>query len=74
MIAGDHEPPDARLRQSHKDARLIVDHGRDLGATVNLSLVVRAAFAEGEEAGLGDLDNSAIAEVVRRRAGIGRIS
>ncbi len=74
MIAGDHEPPDARLRQSHKDARLIVDHGRDLGATVDLSLVVRAAFAEGEEAGLGDLDNSAIAEVVRRRAGIGRIS
>jgi hypothetical protein len=35
--------------------------------------VVRTALAEGESTGLGDLDNSAIAEVVRRRAGIGRV-
>lgn len=73
IIAGDHDPPSARLRQSHKDARLIVEHGRALGARVDLMEVVRSALAEGEASGLADLDNSAVAEVVRRRAGIGRV-
>lgn len=73
MIAADHEPPFARLRQSHKDARLIVEHGEALGATMDLARVVREAFAEGEAEGLADLDNSAVSEVVRRRAGIGRL-
>jgi 3-hydroxyisobutyrate dehydrogenase-like beta-hydroxyacid dehydrogenase len=73
MVAGDHEHPHARLRQSLKDARLIVEHGRELGATMDLAEVVRAALAEGEETGLADLDNSAVAEVVRRRAGIRRV-
>jgi 3-hydroxyisobutyrate dehydrogenase-like beta-hydroxyacid dehydrogenase len=74
MVAGDHEHPFARLRQSHKDARLIVEHGRRLGATMDLADVARSALAEGEEAGLADLDNSSVAEVVRRRAGIGRVT
>jgi 3-hydroxyisobutyrate dehydrogenase-like beta-hydroxyacid dehydrogenase len=74
MVTGYHEEPFARLRQSHKDARLIVEHGLELGATMDLALVARAALAEGEENGLADLDNSSVAEVVRRRAGIGRIS
>jgi 3-hydroxyisobutyrate dehydrogenase-like beta-hydroxyacid dehydrogenase len=73
IVAGDHEPPHARLRQSHKDSRLIVEHGEELGATMDLVRVVRDALAEGEETGLADLDNSAVAEVVRRRAGIGRV-
>ena len=73
IVAGDHENPGARLRQSHKDARLIVEHGEDLGATMDLARVARAALAEAEETGLADLDNSAVAEVVRRRAGIGRV-
>jgi 2-hydroxy-3-oxopropionate reductase len=73
IIAGDHEPPSARLRQSHKDARLIVEHGEAMGASLDLIRVVEAALAEGEENGLADLDNSAVAEVVRRRAGIGRV-
>jgi 3-hydroxyisobutyrate dehydrogenase-like beta-hydroxyacid dehydrogenase len=73
IVAGDHEPPYARLRQSHKDSRLIVEHGEELGATMDLVRVVRDALAEGEETGLADLDNSAVAEVVRRRAGIGRV-
>jgi 2-hydroxy-3-oxopropionate reductase len=73
IVAGDHEPPYARLRQSHKDSRLIVEHGEELGATMDLARVVRDALAEGEETGLADLDNSAVAEVVRRRAGIGRV-
>jgi 3-hydroxyisobutyrate dehydrogenase-like beta-hydroxyacid dehydrogenase len=73
IVAGDHLPPYARLRQSHKDARLIVEHGEELGATMDLARVVRDALAEGEANGLADLDNSAVAEVVRRRAGIGRV-
>ena len=73
IVAGEHDPPYARLRQSHKDARLIVEHGVELGATMDLALVARDALAEGEASGLADLDNSAVAEVVRRRAGIGRV-
>jgi len=73
MARGDHEHPYARLRQSHKDARLIVEHGTELGATMDLARVALEALAEGEETGLADLDNSSVAEVVRRRAGIGRV-
>ncbi len=72
IIAGDHDPPSSRLRQSHKDARLILEHGQELGAPLDLMEVVEAALTEGEDNGLADLDNSAVAEVVRRRAGIGR--
>jgi 3-hydroxyisobutyrate dehydrogenase-like beta-hydroxyacid dehydrogenase len=73
MISGDHEPPFARLRQSSKDARLIVEQARALGAPVDLVDVVAAELSEGEAGGIGDLDNSSIIEVVRRRAGIGRV-
>ena len=73
MIAGDHESPASRLRQGSKDARLIVEHGRSVGAPTDLVEVVAAALAEGEGSGLADYDNSAIVEVVRRRAGIGRV-
>jgi 3-hydroxyisobutyrate dehydrogenase-like beta-hydroxyacid dehydrogenase len=73
IIAGDHYPPSARVRQSHKDARLITEHAQALGAPTALVDVVRAALEEAEASGLADADNSAVAEVVRRRAGIGRI-
>lgn len=73
MIYGDHEKPFSRIRQSHKDSRLIVEHGLGRGAPMDLVSVVRDALAEGESAGLGDLDNSAVVEVIRRRAGIGRV-
>lgn len=73
MITGDHYEPFARLRQSSKDARLIVEQGYELEAPVALAEVVAAALAEGEATGLADLDNGAIIEVVRRRAGIGKV-
>jgi 3-hydroxyisobutyrate dehydrogenase-like beta-hydroxyacid dehydrogenase len=73
MVAGHHTEPFARLRQSHKDARLIVEHDTGLGASVDLVDMVRKALEEGEQAGLGDMDNSAVMEVLRRRAGIGRV-
>ena len=74
MIEGDHAAPFARLRQTHKDARLIVEHAIGLGAPVGLVDVVRETLAEGERAGLGDADNSAVMEVLRRRAGLGRVA
>lgn len=73
MVEGDHEIPFARLRQTHKDSRLIVEHGIDLGAPMDLMAVVRAALTEGMDEGLADYDNSAVMEVVRRRARIGRV-
>lgn len=73
MIAGDHEIPFARIKQGLKDSRLIVQHGLDLGAPVDLVSVVLAALAEGVENGLADYDNTAVMEVVRRRGGIGRV-
>lgn len=74
MISSDHLSLSSRLRQSRKDARLILEHGLELGTPMNLMAVVMEALAEGEASGLGDLDNSSIIEVVRRRAGIGRLS
>lgn len=74
MIVGDHENPHSRVKQNHKDSRLIVQHGTEIGAPVDLVNVVLAALAEAEQQGLGDHDNSAVIEVVRRRAGIGRVA
>lgn len=73
MVEANHQEPLSRIRQSHKDSRLIVEHGLERGAPLDLVSVVREALAEAESTGLGDLDNSALIEVVRRRAGIGRV-
>lgn len=73
MVAADHDHPNARLRQSSKDARLIVEHAQSLGSPIDLISVVRDQLAAGERSGLGELDNSFIIEVVRRGAGVGRI-
>jgi 3-hydroxyisobutyrate dehydrogenase-like beta-hydroxyacid dehydrogenase len=73
MVDGDHARPYSRLRQNGKDSRLIVEHARQMAAPSDLVEVVADALAQGESTGLGDLDNSAIVEVVRRRAGIGRV-
>ncbi len=73
MVAGDHYPPASRVRQSHKDSRLINAFAEQLGASHELTEVVRRALVEAEETGLSDADNSSVMEVMRRRAGIGRI-
>lgn len=73
MVVGDHEVPYARLRQSHKDSRLIIEHGEAVGASMDLISVAERALAEGEDTGLSDTDNSSVIEVMRRRAGIGRV-
>lgn len=73
MVEGDHYPPASRLRQSHKDFRLIDELGQSLEVPTELASVVRDLLEAGETEGLGDADNSAVVEILRRRAGIGRI-
>ena len=73
MVVGDHERPNARLRQSHKDARLILEQAERLSAPSDHIALVQAALAEGEAGGLGECDNSSAIEIIRRRAGIGRL-
>jgi 3-hydroxyisobutyrate dehydrogenase-like beta-hydroxyacid dehydrogenase len=72
MVTADHELPNARLRQSHKDSTLILEHAVGAGAPADHIRLVEAALAEGVRGGLGEKDNSSAIEVVRRRAGIGR--
>lgn len=73
MVAGDHELPNARLRQSHKDSRLMVAHAESLGVRGDYIRLVEATLGDGVANGLGDADNSSTIEVIRRQAGIGRI-
>lgn len=62
MLERNYEP-EARLRQHHKDVRLILAEGARFGARLPLSAVHDALLEEAESAGWGELDNSAIAEV-----------
>lgn len=73
MVDGDHYPPASRVRQSLKDSRLINGHAESIGASHALVDVVRQALVEATETGLADADNSSAMELMRRRAGIGRI-
>lgn len=73
MVTADHYPPKSRVRQSHKDARLIRDHAVEVGASIELQTKVREELEEAEQGGLSDADNSSVMEVMRRRAGIGKI-
>jgi 3-hydroxyisobutyrate dehydrogenase-like beta-hydroxyacid dehydrogenase len=63
MIRGDFAP-DARLSQHLKDVRLIVDIGRQAGLPMPLSAAHRAVLEQAEAAGYGELDNSAIINVL----------
>ncbi|MBN1421302.1 MAG: NAD(P)-dependent oxidoreductase [Planctomycetes bacterium] len=59
--------PQARLSQHLKDVRIILDLGEGKGAYLPLSRLHRELLEAAEAAGLGELDNSAIAEVFARR-------
>jgi len=63
MIEGNFSP-DARLSQHLKDVRLIVETGQQAGLPMPLSAAHRAVLEEAENAGFGDLDNSAIIKVL----------
>jgi 3-hydroxyisobutyrate dehydrogenase-like beta-hydroxyacid dehydrogenase len=58
--------PQARLAQHRKDVRLILDQGLRSGIELPFSQIHSRLLAELDEAGLGDLDNSAIIRAYQR--------
>ncbi len=70
MVHADYDEPLSRIRQHHKDVRLIIEQGQKLGAPMLLSSIHQQVLQAAEMGGLGDADNSAVIEVLRRMAGI----
>ena len=66
MLERRYAGPDARLRQHHKDVRLILEEGAAAGARLPLSTLHAALLAEAESAGWADLDNSVVRELFRK--------
>jgi 3-hydroxyisobutyrate dehydrogenase-like beta-hydroxyacid dehydrogenase len=66
MLTGDYEPQ-ARLSQHLKDVRLMLEAGGEADARLPLTALHRQLLEQAEAAGLGGADNSAIAEVFRRK-------
>lgn len=70
MVRAEYENPGSRVRQHHKDVRLILEQGRRFNVPMLLSSVHQQVLQAGELGGLGDADNAAAIEVLRRWAGI----
>ena len=70
MIHADYEEPLSRIKQHHKDVRLMLEQGQKLGSPMLLSTVHQQVLQAAELGGLADADTSAIIEVFRRMAGI----
>lgn len=70
MIEADYENPSSRVRQHHKDVRLILEQGQLLNSPMLLSNVHKQVLQAAELGGLKDADNAAAIEVFRRMAGI----
>lgn len=66
MVVGDHDPPASRIKQSHKDFRLILEQGEEVNSPTPLASVVEELLDHAENTGMGDLDNSAVVEILRR--------
>lgn len=66
MLGRDYTPQ-ARLSQHLKDLRLILESARGNGLELPLGALHARLLAQAESAGLGDLDNSAVFELLRRR-------
>jgi len=60
MIAGNYEPPVARLAQHAKDVNLILDLAHAVGARTPVSALHAQLLQELVEAGAGNMDNAAI--------------
>ena len=67
MLQRDYAPA-ARLAQHAKDVGLILELAEQCGARSPLSEVHASVLAEAQAAGLGELDNAAIAELFRKHA------
>lgn len=70
MIHADYEEPLSRIKQHHKDVRLMLEQGQKLGSPMLLSSVHQQVLQAAEHGGLADADTAAIIEVFRRMAGI----
>ncbi len=70
MIHANYENPLSRVKQHHKDVRLMLDQGQKVGAPMLLSAVHQQVLQAAEMDGLADADTAAIIEVLRRMAGI----
>ena len=66
MISGDFAP-EGRVRQTLKDAQLMLDQARKAGQHLPLLEVHAAALEDCVRHGEGDLDNSAVIKEIRRR-------
>ena len=66
MAKADYEPPQARLTQHLKDVRLIRQLADAVGANTPLSAVHQSLLERAEALGLGEADNAAVIEALRR--------
>ncbi len=66
MVSRDYTPQ-ARLSQHLKDLRLILEAASGAGLTLPLADAHRSLMEHAERMGLGDQDNSAVLEALRRR-------
>jgi 3-hydroxyisobutyrate dehydrogenase-like beta-hydroxyacid dehydrogenase len=67
MLQRDYAPQ-ARLSQHLKDLRLILESARKAGLELPLGSLHARLLESAESAGMGDFDNSAVMELLRRRA------
>jgi len=67
MLLRDYTPQ-ARLSQHLKDLRLILESARQAGLDLPLGALHARLLESAESAGMGDLDNSAVMELLRLRA------
>ena len=66
MAKRDFNPPQARLSQHLKDVRLIRQLAEEIGAATPLSDAHQTLLKRAEALGLGESDNSAVIEALRR--------
>lgn len=74
MIRTDYNNPSSRVHQHHKDVRLILEQGHHFNAPMLLSSVHQQILQAAESGGLGDADNAAVVEVLRRLGGLPPVS
>lgn len=72
MMVADDYPPAARLDIILKDATLITEHARSVGAPTPLLDLALDVYRDAAEAGLGDLDAAALCRHLERIAGLTR--
>jgi 3-hydroxyisobutyrate dehydrogenase-like beta-hydroxyacid dehydrogenase len=72
MMVADDYPPAARLDIIRKDAGLIAEYARSVGAPTPLLDAALAVYEEASADGLGDLDAAALLRHLERQGGLAR--